>query len=284
MPGLPLPTARRIFPPKLLAVSLDTMSREFEGQTVLVTGASSGIGEACARRFAAGGARLILCARRQDRIEVLARQLQDEHKVESLALRVDVRDKNAVMQTFSGRPPEWRGVDVLVNNAGLARSLRPVFEQDMDEFDDMIDTNIKGLLYATRLIVPEMLERGRGHVINIGSTAGHEAYPGGTVYCATKYAVRAISEGLKMDLHGTPIRVSSVDPGFVETEFSLTRFGGDKERADRVYRGMEALTADDIARLVCFCAAQPPHVNVSNLLVMPVDQSSASLINRRSES
>lgn len=252
-------------------------------QTALVTGASSGIGRATAHRIAALGGRLILCARRIDRLEEVAQELLAAHDIVVHVMPADARIAADVQRAIDGLPKEWNAIDILVNNAGLARGLRPVYEARLDEVDDMIDTNLKGLIYFIRAVVPGMIERGQGHVVNIGSTAGHEVYPGGVVYCATKHAVSALSTGLKMDLHGTPVRVSSVDPGFAETEFSLVRFEGDTRRAEAVYDGMSPLTADDVADAIIFCLSQPAHVNVSNVLVTPVDQSSVFLINRRSD-
>ncbi len=250
-------------------------------RTVLVTGASAGIGAACARAFAGAGARLVLAARRTDRLEGLAAALRDAHGTESFLLALDVRDAEAVAGAFAALPPEWAEVDVLVNNAGLGRGLEKVQEGTVSEWDEMVDTNVKGLLYVTRALVPGMVARGRGHVINIGSVAGHEVYPGGAVYCATKHAVGAITKGLRMDLLGTGVRVSTVDPGMVETEFSVVRFRGDRERADRVYAGMTPLMADDIADAVLWCATRPPHVNIDEIIVKPTDQASATLVHRR---
>ncbi|HEX2191104.1 MAG TPA: SDR family NAD(P)-dependent oxidoreductase [Longimicrobiaceae bacterium] len=250
-------------------------------RTVLVTGASAGIGAACARAFAGAGARLVLAARRTDRLEELAEELREAHGAESHLVELDVRDAGGVAATLGGLPAEWSGIDVLVNNAGLGRGLEKVQEGSPDEWDEMIDTNVKGLLYVTRAVVPGMVERGRGHVVNIGSVAGHEVYPGGAVYCSTKHAVDAITKGLRMDLLGTGVRVSTVDPGMVETEFSVVRFRGDRERADRVYSGMAPLVADDVADAVLWCATRPPHVNVDEIILKPTDQASATLVHRR---
>lgn len=251
-------------------------------QTVLITGASSGIGAACAQAFAQAGARLILAARRRDRLEQLASQLAPPEAIHVLPL--DVRDPAQVETALNSLPEPWCRIDVLINNAGLSRGLDKLHEASLRDWEEMIDTNIKGLLYVTRAVVPGMVKRGQGHVINIGSIAGHQTYPGGSVYCATKAAVRALTEGLKLDLLGTPIRVSAVDPGMVETEFSQVRFHGDSQRAKQVYRGMTPLTPDDIAEIVLFCATRPPHVNISDIVVLATDQSSATLVHRRSES
>ncbi|MEM1128155.1 MAG: SDR family NAD(P)-dependent oxidoreductase [Bacteroidota bacterium] len=249
-------------------------------QTVFITGASAGIGRACAQAFAAAGARLLLAARREDRLAALADALRTAHGAEVHTVVLDVRDPAAIDTTLSHLPSAWRTVDVLVNNAGLARAMQPVHENTLEHIDTMVDTNVKGLLYVTRAVVPGMLAHGRGHIINIGSTAGHSVYPGGTVYCATKHAVRALTEGMKMDLHGTPIRVSSVDPGLVETEFSRIRFDGDDDRAAQVYAGLHPLTATDIADVVLFCATRPAHVNVLDVVLMPTAQSSATMVDR----
>jgi serine 3-dehydrogenase len=252
----------------------------FDG-TVLITGASAGIGAACARAFAAAGARLILAARRGDRLESLASELGDTHGTESHLIQLDVRDSGVVAHTFGDLPDAWAAVDVLVNNAGLSRGMEPVQEGETRDWDEMIDTNIKGLLYATRAILPRMVERGHGHVINIGSTAGHEVYPGGAVYCATKHAVNAITRGLRMDLLGTDVRVTTVDPGMVETDFSLVRFHGDQERADRVYSGLQPLTPEDIADVVLYAATRPPHVNLDEIILRPTAQASSTMVERR---
>ena len=248
---------------------------------VLVTGASSGIGEACARVFAQEGAALIWAARRLERLQALAAELTQTFDSKIQVLELDVRDRTQVESTFSSLPEPWQEIDILVNNAGLSRGLDKLHEGKFQDWEEMIDTNVKGLLYVTRFLVPGMVERGRGHIINIGSIAGHQTYPGGNVYCATKAAVRALSEGLKLDLLGTPIRVSSVDPGLVETEFSQVRFRGDDGRAEKVYQGMTPLTGEDIAEVVLFCANRPPHVNLSEILVIPTDQSSATMVARK---
>jgi 3-hydroxy acid dehydrogenase / malonic semialdehyde reductase len=248
--------------------------------TVLITGASAGIGEACARAFAEAGARLILTARRLDRLQALAAELAAAHGTECHLLAMDVRDRDGVAAGIAALPVEWAAVDVLVNNAGLARGTEKVPAGDPAEWDEVIGTNVNGLLYVTRAVTPGMVERGRGHVINLGSTAGHEVYPGGAVYCATKHAVGAITKGLRMDLLGTGIRVSTVDPGMVETNFSVVRFRGDQERADGVYRGMTPLTPADIAETVLWIATRPPHVNVDEVIIKPTDQASATLVHR----
>jgi serine 3-dehydrogenase len=251
-------------------------------QIVLITGASSGIGKAIAQIFAQAGANLILAARRQERLEQLADELGKEFTSPTHSLPLDVRDASAVESAIANLPSQWSAVDILINNAGLSRGLEKLHEGSVQDWEEMIDTNIKGLLYLTRAIVPGMVSRGRGHVVNLGSTAGHQTYPNGNVYCATKAAVRVISEGLKQDLLGTPVRVSSVDPGLVETEFSQVRFRGDTERAKKVYQGLTPLTPADVADAIFFCVTRPPHVNVSELLLMPTDQAGSMLFNRQS--
>ncbi len=252
-----------------------------ENRLALVTGASSGIGKACAEALAGAGARLVLAARRTDRLRSLADSLRSDG-TDVLALDLDVRDSAAVDAAIDSLPAEWSEIDILINNAGLSRALDTVFGNRVADIDVMVDTNVKGLLYVTRAVVPGMVARGRGHVCNIGSVAGREVYPGGTVYCATKHAVLAITKGLKMDLHTTGVRVSSVDPGLVETEFSSVRFDGDDERAAKVYRGMTALTAEDVADAVLYCVSRPDHVNISEIIMMPTDQSSSTMVNRTS--
>jgi len=247
---------------------------DLRGSIVMVTGASSGIGAACARAFADLGCRLLLVARRGDRLDAVAAEVASRG-AEVLPARLDVRDRQAVEAWHRGLPPGWSAIRVLVNNAGLARGVSPLHEGDVVDWDEMVDTNLKGLLYVSRVVVPGMVERGVGHVINIGSIAGHEVYPGGNVYCATKHAVTALGRGMGIDLLGTGVRVSSVDPGMVETEFSLVRFHGDQDRADAVYRGLEALSGDDVADAVVFCATRPAHANVREMVLMPSAQASA---------
>ena len=249
--------------------------------TILITGASSGIGAACARAFAKVGANLILAARRIDRLSDIAEQLCSTHDVDVRAMPLDVRSREAVGSCVQALEEDGVTVDILVNNAGLASGLATVQEGDIEDWEKMIDTNIKGLLYLTRAVVPGMVERGSGHVINIGSIAGHETYPNGAVYCATKHAVAASTRGLAIDTLGTGIRVSSVDPGLVDTEFSIVRFHGDQERADGVYKGLTPLSADDVADAVLFCATRPPHANVREMILMPTDQAAAVHVNRK---
>lgn len=219
-------------------------------------------------------------ARRQERLEQLADELQKFTNAIHL-LPLDVCARSSVESALTNLPDAWSSVDILINNAGLSRGLDKLHEGSFLDWEEMIDTNIKGLLYLTRLIVPGMVKRDRGHVVNLGSTAGHQTYPNGNVYCATKAAVRVISEGLKQDLLGTPVRVSCVDPGLVETEFSQVRFRGDTERAKKVYQGLTPLTPADVADVVFFCVTRPPHVNISEVLLMPTDQAGSMLFNRQ---
>jgi 3-hydroxy acid dehydrogenase/malonic semialdehyde reductase len=256
------------------------MAVDITNRLALVTGASSGIGLACAEAFAAAGCRLMVTARRLDRLDQLADRLRAEHSVAVVTAALDVRDRKAVEGWASGLSEEWRAIDILVNNAGLARGLEPVHDGDIADWEEMIDTNLKGLLYVTRAVLPGMVARGGGHVINIGSIAGHEVYPGGNVYCATKHAVAALNRALAIDTLGTGVRVSSVDPGMVDTEFSLVRFHGDAERAQGVYQGLEALHGRDVADAVLFCATRPPHANVREMVLMPTAQAAAVYVHR----
>ena len=242
-----------------------------EPGTVFVTGASSGFGAAIARRFATEGFRVVASARRADRIKELATELGPR----VLPVTFDVRDRAAVNEAVGGLPPEFAEIDVLVNNAGLALGLGPAQEADLDQWDQMIDTNCKGLAYCTRAILPAMVARRRGHVINLGSVAGTYPYPGGNAYGGSKAFVHQFSLALRSDLHGTGIRVTCVQPGMADTEFSLVRFGGDREKADATYTGMQPLTADDVAESVYWAAALPPHVNINTIELMPTQQSFA---------
>jgi 3-hydroxy acid dehydrogenase/malonic semialdehyde reductase len=259
------------------------MTTSIANQIVLITGASSGIGASCARFFAEAGARLILAARRKEKLQALAEALQGEYSVDTLLLPLDVQDAEAVSLAIEGLPAEWQAIDVLINNAGLSRGLDKQYEAPLRDWEEMIDTNIKGLLYVTRSVVPGMVARGQGHVVNIGSIAARQTYPGGSVYCATKAAVKSLSEGLKMDLLGTPVRVTNIEPGLVETEFSTVRFRGDNDLAQNAYKGMTPLTADDIADVILFAVTRPAHVNISEIFLMATDQSSVSLVHRSAE-
>jgi 3-hydroxy acid dehydrogenase / malonic semialdehyde reductase len=255
------------------------MSR-LEGRTVLITGASSGIGEACARRFAAEGASLILWARRTDRLGRIAEEIRSGHGRAVETAQVDVRDRPAVNAAVAVLAADRNVPHVLVNNAGLASGLDRFQESDPEDWDRMIDTNVKGLLNVTRAVLPLMIEQGRGHVINIGSTAAHMTYPRGNVYSATKFAVRALSEGMNIDVAGTPVRVSCIDPGFVETEFSVVRFHGDADRAEQVYKGFQPLSGSDVADTVCYVASLPDHVNVTDLVLVPTAQRNVYVVDR----
>jgi len=257
------------------------MPKRLDGQVVFVTGASAGIGEACARAFAAEGCRLLLAARRIDRLEALAPELRAAGAPETRLVALDVRDAGAVAGAVEALPAPWKEIEVLVNNAGLSRGLDRLHEGALDDWNEMIDTNVKGLLHVDRAVVPLMVARGRGTVIHLGSIAGRQVYPSGNVYCASKFAVRALTEGLRMDLLGTGVRVASVDPGMVETEFSLVRFHGDAARALSVYKGMRPLLAADVAEVIVFAASRPPHVNIAETLVLPTDQASAVNVHRR---
>lgn len=243
-----------------------------DDRTALVTGASSGIGAACARALAARGARLVLAARRGDRLAALA----DDLPTETHTVTLDVRDRDAVADALGSLPAGFDEVDLLVNNAGLAAGLAPLHEGDPDDWDRMLDTNVRGLLAVTRAVVPGMVARGHGHVVNIGSIAGRETYPGGTVYCASKAAVDRITRGLRMDLHGTGVKVTTIDPGLTETEFSVVRFHGDTERARRVYEDKDPLTPEDVADAVVWAASRPDNVQVAELVLLAGSQSSAT--------
>lgn len=247
---------------------------------VLITGASAGIGTACAERFAAEGYALALWARRADRLRELASRLSLQYGTVVHTDGVDIRDYAAV-EAAAGRMRDQAGdPDVLVNNAGLAAGMDVIHEGSPEDWDRMIDTNLKGLLHVTRAVLPAMVERGSGHVINIGSTAGHQVYPRGNVYAATKFGVRALTKGMNIDVAGSGVRVSSVDPGYVDTEFSLVRFEGDQERADATYRGFQPLDAADVADAVWYVASRPPHVNVFDLVVVPTAQRDAFIVDR----
>lgn len=245
----------------------------------LITGATSGIGEGCARRFAEGGYNLILTGRNTEKLNELQQELE-EFGIKVLALAFDVRNREAAKKAIDFLPEPWRNIDVLINNAGLARGLEPEYEGDFDDWDQMIDTNIKGLLTMTRLIVPSMVERNHGHVINIGSVAGDAAYAGGNVYCATKSAVKAITDGLRIDVAHTKVRVTNIKPGLVETHFSNTRFHGDDARADSVYRGIHPLNGDDIADVVFYAASAPEHVQIAEVLILATHQANGTVIHR----
>lgn len=249
-------------------------------KTVLITGATSGIGLACARKFAKNGDKIIITGRNRKRLDEIEKELKAEG-TEVLTLAFDVRDREAAVSAIAMLPKEWQEVDVLVNNAGLALGLEPEFEGAYEDWETMIDTNIKGLLTMTRLIVPGMVERNRGHVINVGSVAGDAAYAGGAVYCATKAAVKALTDGLRIDVADTEVRVTNLKPGLVETNFSNVRFHGDTERAAKVYEGVKPLTGDDIADMAVYAANAPAHVQIAEVLILATHQASPSLIKRK---
>ncbi len=248
---------------------------------VFITGSSSGIGAACARKFAEGGYTLLLNARNVDKLQALKTELKNAYSTDILLLPFDVRNREAAAKALATLPEQYQAIDVLVNNAGLALGMDKEYEGTEDNYDTMIDTNITALLMITRLVVPGMVKRGKGHIINIGSVAGDAAYPGGSVYCATKAAVKVLSDGLRMDLVDTSLRVTNVKPGLVETNFSVTRFAGDKERADKVYQGIKPLTGEDIAEVVYFAASAPEHVQIAEVLVLATHQASGSLVYRK---
>ncbi|MGZ3721587.1 MAG: SDR family NAD(P)-dependent oxidoreductase [Bdellovibrionales bacterium] len=247
---------------------------------VLITGASSGIGKAAAHKFAAAGASLILLARRDERLQALKKELLQKYKIEITTAVVDVQKSGQVDKFVSDHKSLLKDVDVLINNAGLAKGTEKMMDAKVTDWDAMLDTNVKGLLYVTRAILPFMIATNKGHIINIGSIAGRWVYPGGAVYCASKFAVRAISEGLRMDLLGTALRVTNIEPGMVETEFSEVRLES-TERAKAVYRGMKPLSAADISESIFWCAQLPAHVNIQELVIMPVDQAAIQLVHRR---
>ena len=250
------------------------------GKTILITGATSGIGEACARKFAENGDRLILTGRNEQRLADIKKELT-EKGTEVLTLAFDVRDREKAKKYIAELPAEWQTIDVLVNNAGLALGLEPEYEGNIDDWKTMIDTNILGLLTMTRLIVPGMVERNSGHIINVGSVAGDAAYAGGNVYCATKAAVKALSDGLRIDVANTAVRVTNLKPGLVETNFSNIRFYGDTDRAANVYKGIKPLTGDDIADVAVFAANAPAHVQIAEVLILATHQANGSVIVRK---
>ena len=247
-------------------------------KTVLITGATSGIGRETARAFAKNNYNVIICGRREDRLAEL--QLELEHRTKVHTLNFDVRSKKSVQEAIDSLPPDFNKIDVLINNAGNAHGLDPIQTGDIDDWDAMIDINVKGLLYVSHAIIPKMVEQRSGHIINIGSTAAKEVYPNGNVYCATKHAVDAINQGMRMDLNQYGIRVGGIHPGMVETEFSQVRFKGDAERAANVYKGFEPLKPEDIADIIKFVITRPYHVNIADLVVMSTAQASSTIVNR----
>lgn len=252
-----------------------------KNKIVFISGASSGIGKACAHAFAAEGAKLILAARRKEKLEQLASELKENFNAEIKILSFDIQKYQEIKESFASLPKEWKNVDILINSAGLAQGMHKLQEGNPDDWDVMINTNIKGLLYLTREILPYMVKRESGHIINLGSTAGHDVYPSGNVYCATKFAVNAISQSLRIDVLDKSIKVSSVDPGMVETEFSVIRFSGDVERAKNVYKGVDPLTADDVADAILYCATRPKHVNINEIILTPIAQAQSNFVVRK---
>ena len=247
---------------------------------VFITGASSGIGAGCARKFASQGASVILNARNEEKLSALKEELEQQYGARVCLLPFDVRDRKTAAEALASLPDEWKAIDILINNAGLVIGVDKEHEGNLDEWDIVIDTNIKSLLAMTRLVVPGMVARGRGHIINIGSIAGDAAYAGGSVYCATKAAVKALSDGLRIDLVDTPLRVTNIKPGLVETNFSVVRFRGDKDKADNVYKGIRPLTGDDIAETVYFAASVPEYMQIAEMLVMPTYQATGTIVSR----
>jgi len=246
----------------------------------LITGATSGIGEACAHIFAQHGYNLVLLARRADRLTKIAHHLEDKYAISIKKVIADVRQKENLSEKLQELPVEWKRIDVLINNAGLSQGLDPIDKGNTDDWDNMIDTNIKGLLYVTKIVSNWMIPQESGHIINIGSIAGKEVYPNGNVYCASKHAVDALNKGMRIDLLPYGIKVTAINPGMVETEFSLVRFKGDEERAKKVYEGLEPLLADDIADAIWYVVSRPKHVNINDMLIMPSAQATATQVNR----
>ncbi|MCX6164059.1 MAG: SDR family NAD(P)-dependent oxidoreductase, partial [Ignavibacteriae bacterium] len=252
--------------------------KNLKGKISFVTGASSGFGEATAYKLAGIGMNLIICARRFDRIKKIASDIKKKYKVKVLPLKLDVRSYKEVKDTIKKLPAQWKKIEVLINNAGLSRGLNKIQDGVLLDWEEMIDTNVKGLLYVTKEIIPLMLENKSGHIVNVGSIAGHELYVAGNVYCATKHAVDALTKGMRMDLNGTPIKVSTVDPGLAETEFSVVRFRGDKKRAESVYKGLTPLYAEDIAEAIEYIVTRNDDVNVAEMILLPKAQESCSLV------
>ena len=248
---------------------------------IFITGATSGIGKACAEAFAGEGANLILTARRTSVLTKLSNSLIKRYKMKTYTKKLDVRDNKEVKKVVASLPKEWEKIDILINNAGLARGFSDIDEGDVEDWNEMMDTNVKGLLYVSRAILPIMVKRKKGHIINIGSIAGHFVYPKGNVYNASKFAVNAITRAMRFDLYQKDIKISTVDPGMVDTNFSLVRFKGNKERADKVYEGMKPLTAEDIADAVLYCATRPQHVNIDEIMMTPIAQASAIHVKRK---
>jgi len=254
---------------------------KLSGKTVLITGASAGIGKATAYSFAEEGCNLILTARREKKLMEFISELKEKFEIKIFPLIFDISDYGECERAVNLIPEGFENIDILVNNAGLAKGIAKLHQVDIEKIEKVIDTNIKGLLYMTRLVVPMMTKNNSGHIINLGSTAGHESYVGGNVYCATKHAVRALSDSLRIDLIDTPLRVTEISPGAVETEFSVVRFDGDKDKAKSIYKGFEPLVAEDIAELIVFAASRPFHVQISELIVMSTSQATGSMIYKK---
>ncbi|HMQ79406.1 MAG TPA: SDR family NAD(P)-dependent oxidoreductase [Ignavibacteria bacterium] len=254
---------------------------QLKNKTVLVTGASSGFGKEIAAAFAKKGSRLIIAARRAQKIKETAAELKKRYGIEVLAMTLDVRKKSDVAKAIKSLPVKWRNIDILVNNAGLSRGLDKLQEGSTQDWDEMIDTNVKGLLYVTRAVLPQMVKRNTGHIINIGSIAGHEVYPKGNVYCASKHAVDAITKGIRLDVVDTDIRVTTIDPGLAETEFSIVRFRGNVNKAKAVYTGIEALKPADIADAVIYAASRPLNIVVAEMIILPNRQASGQVVHRK---
>jgi serine 3-dehydrogenase len=252
-----------------------------KGKITFITGASSGIGKSCAEVFARDKSNLILTARRMGRLKTLAKKMEKAYGVKVKCLKLDVRNYDEVKKVIDSLDKYWKKIDILVNNAGLSRGLDKIYEGKKEDWDEMIDTNVKGLAYVTRQVLPLMVKRKKGHVINIGSTAGHDVYPAGNVYAATKFAVKALSQSTRYDVLDKGIKVTSVDPGMVETEFSLVRFSGDKERAKKVYTGIKPLSAKDVAETILFCATRPQNVNINQVILTPLAQASSTQLVRK---
>lgn len=253
---------------------------DLKSKKVLITGASSGIGKACAVEFAKQGSDLLLAARRMERLSILSEQLETDYKIKTKSVQLDVRSAEQVTSVYTSLEKEWQSIDIIVNNAGLARGFSKLYEGDINQWNEMIDTNLKGMLFVTRTFTEHMINKKKGHVINIGSTAGHEVYPFGNVYAATKFAVKALSQSLRVDVLDKGIKVTSIDPGMVLTEFSNVRFSGDEQRAQKVYEGIEPLTAQDVADTIIFAATRPPNVNINQIILTPLYQASSTQVHR----
>ncbi|MEB2328953.1 MAG: SDR family NAD(P)-dependent oxidoreductase [Ignavibacteriaceae bacterium] len=256
------------------------MSNSIKGKIVLITGASSGIGLACAKRFAKAGCKLILLARRKGRIESLADELNSKFRTKTLNVVADVRKRKVIADVFLGLPAEWKDISILINNAGLSRGLDKIQDGKYRDWDEMIDTNLKGVLNVTKSVLPLLMKQSMAHIINIGSTAGHEVYQGGNVYCASKFALKALTKGMRIDLLGSNIKVTSIDPGLVETEFSLVRFRGNKQKASNVYKGLKALNGNDVAEAVYFVASRNSNTVIAEIVLMPRSQASSVHVKR----